>query len=107
MIWFALIAGPLAWALRELVGYALVRPSCVAGTTQWLLLTAAAMLALTLSGVVAGRICVVRAGGGRDDGGSPADRAWFMGTVALGLDLLIALLIVLSVVSEITLSPCE
>ena len=107
MIWFALMAGPLAWAFRELVSYALVRPSCVAGTTQWLLLTATAMVALTLGGAVAGRACVVRSADGRDDGGRAVDRAWFMGTVALGLDLLVALLIVLSVVSEIALSPCE
>ena len=107
MIWFAFIAGPLAWALRELVSYALVRPSCVSGTIQWLLLTAAATLALTVSGALAGRMCLVHSGGRSDDGGSASDRAWFMATVAVSLDLLVALLIVVSVVSELVLSPCE
>ena len=103
----ALIAGPLAWALRQLVSYALVRPSCAVGSAKWLLLIAAAMLLLTLSGAAAGRVCLVRSGARGGDAGSAGERAWFMATVAVGLDLLIALLIVVSVVSELVLSPCE
>lgn len=107
MIWFALIAGPLAWAVRELVSYALVTPSCLGGTTRWLFLTAAAMFALTLSGALVARVCLIRLGRGSDSGGAAADRALFMATVAVTLDLLVALLIGLSVISELALSPCE
>jgi hypothetical protein len=107
MIWFALVAGPLAWASRELVSYALVRPSCVIGSTQLLFVTAAVMLGLALSGALAGRVCLVRSRGARDDGGRPVDRNWFIASVAVGLDVLVAVLIILSVVSEFTLSPCE
>ena len=107
MIWFAFIAGPLAWAVRELVSYALVRPSCVAGGTRLLLATAAAMLALAVSGAVAGGVSLARVRGARDDGGHPVNRARFMATVTVGFDLLVAVLILLSVVSELALSPCE
>jgi len=107
MIWFALIAGPLAWAVRELVSYALVTPSCRSGTTRWLFLTAAAMCALTLSGALVGRVCLIRPERGSDSSSRAAERAFLMATVAISLDLLIALLIVLSVVSELALSPCE
>jgi hypothetical protein len=105
MIWFALFAGPVAWALRQLASYALVSPACGMGSTQPLIAIAAAMLGLTLLGAWTGRLCLTRS---RADGrGAVMMRASFMASVAVGLNLLVALLIVLSTVAEFILSPCE
>jgi len=60
-----------------------------------------------VSGAVVARVCLIRSGRGSDAAGASADRAFFMATVAVSLDLLVALLIGLSVISELALSPCE
>lgn len=105
MIWLAFLAGPAAWALRQLVSYALVRPACGAGTTQPLIWMAGAMLGLTAIGLWAGWASLVRS---RDAAaGTVALRASFMAIVTVGLNLLVALLISLSSVAEFVLSPCE
>jgi hypothetical protein len=105
MIWFALLAGPVAWALRQLASYALVTPACRLGGTQPLVAIAATMLGLTLIGTWVGARCLVRSRHSRD--GAVAVRASFMAMVAMGLNLLVALLIALSTVAEFVLSPCE
>lgn len=105
MIWFAFLAGPVAWALRQLISYALVRPACAAGGTQPLVAIATGMLGLTLIGVWTGWASLARA---RGESAHPvAVRASFMATVTVGLNLLVALLIILSSVAEFVLNPCE
>ena len=66
---------------------------------------AAAMLGLTAIGLWAGWASLVRSRGGA--AGTVAVRASFIATLTVGLNLLIALLIVLSSVAEFVLSPCE
>ena len=105
MIWVAFLAGPLAWGFRELISYALVRPACAAGGTQPLVGTAAVMLGVTLIGAWFGWASLARTRGNASD--MVAVRASFMANVTVGLNLLIALLIVLSSVAEFVLNPCE
>ena len=105
MIWFALFAGPVAWALRQLASYALVASACGEVRTRWLIAIAAAMLAMTLLGAWTGRRCLIRSR--RGHGEAVMMRASFMASVAVGLNLLVALLIVLSTVAEFILNPCE
>ena len=105
MIWLAFLAGPTAWALRELISYALVTPSCAAGSTQPLVATAAMSLALTLIGAWVGWASLRQSRA--DAGGHVMVRASFLATMTLGLNVLVALLIVLSSVAEFVLSPCE
>jgi hypothetical protein len=104
MIWFALFAGPVAWALRQLASYALVASACRAISTGPLIAIAATMLAMTLWGAWTGWLCLIRS---RGHAGAVMMRASFMASVAVGLNLLVALLIVLSTVAEFVLSPCE
>jgi hypothetical protein len=105
MIWFAFLAGPLAWALRELVSYALVRPACATGTPQLLVTAAAVMLGVTLIGIWVGWASLARPRG--ESAGTVAVRASFMANVTIGLNLLVALLIILSAIAEFVLNPCE
>jgi hypothetical protein len=43
----------------------------------------------------------------RDEGGRVIDRSYFVAIVAVGMDTLIAILIVTSVIPQFLLSPCE
>jgi amino acid transporter len=49
-LWFGLLAGPIAWSLRLLIGYPLVSVACEQGATYLLHLVSAIFLLVTLAG---------------------------------------------------------
>ena len=51
-MWFGLLAGPIAWSLRLLIGYPLVPVACEQGTSILLHLVSAGFLLVTLAGAV-------------------------------------------------------
>jgi hypothetical protein len=107
MVWIALAAGPLAWTIDQGLGYPLVKPSCAHGS-EWTLFAVSAV-SLIISGVGGGLgwVSLTRLRGARDDGGVRADRTYFLAVVAVGLNALIALLIVAAAMPIFFLSPCE
>jgi hypothetical protein len=67
---------------------------------------AAAALALTAWGAWLGWTCLVKLrGAATDEGGRAIDRSYFMAVVAIGLDALLALWIVATVI-HLVLAPC-
>ena len=108
LLWSALSAGPVAWTVNQGVGYAVVKPVC--GGPGPPVLWAVAMLALilTVGGIwLSWRLLGQLRESASDDGASVLDRSYFMTVVAMGLNALIAILIVASLIPQFLLSPCE
>lgn len=108
LLWGAMAAGPLAWIFNQGVGYALMKPVCAGAAAYVLWLIAGASFVMAGAGAFIGWRCLhaLRATA-TEDGGAVPDRSYFVAIVAIGLDLLIALLIVTSLFPQFFLSPCE
>jgi hypothetical protein len=115
-LWFAVLSAPVAWALDQLISYALIKPVCVADATFALTAISAAALALVITGALVGRACLTRihdAGRlSRIDaatvgGGRRIDRSYFMALVGIAFNILVGLLIVFATIPHFVLSPCE
>jgi hypothetical protein len=107
LLWFAVLAGPAAWALDELISYSAVKPVCFADAKFTLTAINAAALVLVATGALAARSCLSKLRDGTDDGPRQIDRSYFMAVGALALNGLIALLIVFATIPHFVLSPCE
>jgi hypothetical protein len=107
LLWIAALAGPAAWTFNQLVGYALVKPSCAGGSSLLLTLIAAAALAVTVGGTWIGWSCLARLRGATETGGRIEDRSYFLAVAGIALNALIGLLIVTAAVATFVLSPCE
>jgi hypothetical protein len=108
LLWSALSAGPVAWTINQGVGYAAVKPACGGPGPPVLWAVAVLALALTAGGIWRSwRTLGQLRGAASDDGAGVLERSYFMTVVALGLNTLIAILIVASLIPQFLLSPCE
>jgi hypothetical protein len=107
LLWFGVLAGPVAVATNMLAGYALTKWACASGHTFVLTGIASAMLIVALSGVWVGWSCRQRLLDANEHGGAIVDRSYFAALVAIGLSLITCLLIVLQAFPHFVLSPCE
>lgn len=107
-LWLALLAGPTAASLQLSVNYALVKWACAARAAWVLPAVAAVLLAIAVGGGLLGvtHLAVAR----RDDA---VARTWsaesrrLLALMAIGLDALIALFLVNTLIAMAALSPCE
>lgn len=94
LLWMSVLLGPLAVSFDLGAGYALVKPLCAGARPDLLRLVSAAALALTAIGTIIGSVCWSRLRQTAiDDGGRVIDRSYFMSIVAIGLNVLSAILI--------------
>jgi hypothetical protein len=108
LLWTSMLSGPLAFGLNLQIGYALVKWACSRDQTFVLSLVAGITLTGALAGAWLGWFCLVKVrDAAEEEGGRLIDRSYFMAVVAVGLNLLLALLIVTSSVPQFLLSPCE
>jgi hypothetical protein len=107
LLWFAVLAGPIAVATNMFAGYALTKWACASGHTFVLTLIALAMLVLALTGAWVGWGCRQQLLDGNEQGGRIVDRSYFVAMVAVGFACINALLIVLQSFPHFVLSPCE
>ena len=107
LLWFAFLAPPVAWALDQLISYALVKPVCFADARFTLTAMSGAALSLVIAGGLVGRACLARAEGASEDGGRRVDRSYFMALIAIAFNVLVAVLIVFATIPQFVLSPCE
>jgi hypothetical protein len=107
-LWLALLAGPFAATLQLSLNYALVKWACANGGEWVLTAITVAVFALAIGGAALG---VVHLAAVRDDrGGVPiwsADSRRVLAIVAVGLDLLIAIFLVNTLIAMAALTPCE
>jgi len=108
LLWTSMLAGPAAFGLNLQVGYALVKWACSRDQEYVLVLVAVVTLAIAAAGTFIGWTCFMKVRDlANEEGGSIVDRSYFMATVAIGLNLLLALVILTSGVSPFVLSRCE
>jgi hypothetical protein len=108
LLWAALSAGPVAWTINQGVGYAIVKPACGGPGPPVLWAVAVLALALTAGGIwLARRLLGQLQSSASEEGAGVLDRSYFMTVVALGLNALIAILIVAALIPQVLLSPCE
>jgi hypothetical protein len=107
LLWFSVLSAPAAWALDQVISYALVKPVCFADARFTLTAINAAALLLVIAGALVGRRCLARAAGGTDDGGRQVDRSYFVALIGIAFNILVALLIVFATIPHFVLSPCE
>jgi hypothetical protein len=107
-LWLSLLAWPVAASLQLSASYALVKWACASGGA-WLLATVAVvLLAMTLAGVALGFVHLVAVG---DEHG--VAQAWsahsrrLLGATAVGLNALVAVFFVNTLIAMAVLSPCE
>ena len=107
LLWAAMLLGPLAASVDLGAGYALVKPLCASGQPQMLRAISIAALILTSTGVAVAASCFARLRRAAvDDGGRVADRSYFTALVAIGLNVLCAILIATAGGARIVM-PCE
>ena len=103
----AVLLAPAAWAMNELVGYALVKPVCANGHKLILTGVSIVMLAMVAAGVWIGWSSLVQLRGAAEKGGTRIDRSYFLAVVTIAFNLLIGLLILTQGVAPFVLNPCE
>jgi hypothetical protein len=106
-LWFAVLCGPAAWAVNQLVGYALVKPLCAAGSGVALTAVATGALVVTAAGAWVAWSELERLRDADPKGGRQEDRSQLMAIAGLALNLLLALLILTAAIPPFLLSPCE
>jgi hypothetical protein len=104
----AMFAGPLAWWLSLQIGYALVKWTCSRSQPFVLVLVSLAGLGGALAGAWIGWSCLRQLRADADErGGRLIDSNYLVAVVAIGLNLMLALLIALWAVNPLMVSPCE
>jgi hypothetical protein len=108
LLWTSMLAGPVAFGLNLQIGYALVKWACSREQAFVLTVVAAVTFAAAIAGAALGWSCFGEVRSEADEqGGRVIDRSYFMALVAIGLNLLLALLIATSAVHQFIVSPCE
>ena len=91
MEWIAFWLAPAAATLQVMAGYALVKPACGLGGIGPLHAVSLLSLGMTAGGVLM----------------AWPRRPTFIGSVALGLNLIVAVLVLFAMIPHFVLSPCE
>ncbi len=106
-LWWGILIGPSAWALDQGISYAIDQHACSTGHFYLLHLVSAAAFLLAMTGALVAWRQLASVRDGRDDGGSPRDRSWFMAWLGILMSSVFALAIVALTVAKIVLSPCD
>ena len=107
-LWWGVFAGPIAFALDEVLSYALVQHSCSTGH-EWLihLYTFLALL-LCVSGLIAARWCYSQLSHAADSEGASVDsRSRWMMIYGTASNIAFIVIIVALAIPKWALSPCD
>ncbi len=94
-LWFAFLAGPLAWTAHELLSYVLVRPACSNGLLFLEYVVTLGMLAVAGAGLYIAYRHV------RSDG-----TPHFLSLASIVLNLLFGFAIIMETIPTLVVSPC-
>jgi hypothetical protein len=107
LLWLGMAAGPAAWALNQLAGYALVKPVCRADAVGTLVILAAVAMLFTAAGAAVAWSHALKLRHADLKGERPEDRSLMLAVSGVALNALLALLIITSASAPVFLSPCE
>lgn len=102
LLWAVVLLGPFAWAASLGLNSALVGIACERGAFGPLTAVSVACALFALGAAAAGALALTRVRGASDE----EARSRFMLQLGVGLDAISALVIVLSAVPVLLLSPC-
>lgn len=104
-LWFGVLAGPLAWTARFLIGYAFVGPACLLGTNLIIhAVTGVTAIVTIVAGVISWRNWQ-RARHGQQARG-PGDRSLFMSIYGLLSNIFFVFLIFSEGSAAFFVDPC-
>ena len=107
-LWWGVLAGPIAFALDEVLSYAIVQHTCSTGH-EWLihLYTVFAAL-LCLSGLMAARWCYSQLShSAGTEGGSVESRSRWMAIYGIASSIAFFVVIIALAIPKWALSPCD
>ena len=107
LLWLTVVSGPAAWAVNQLIGYALVKPVCAADARFILVLVAAGTFAVTVAGGWTAWALLRKLPDANPEGARAEDRSHLLAIGGVTLNALLGLLILTSAASLFLLSPCE
>jgi hypothetical protein len=107
LLWLSVVSGPAAWALNQLIGYALVKPLCAADAGVTLSALGAGAFAITVGGAWIAWRCLRRLKDADSMAATREGRSQLLAVGGLSLNLLLGLLILTAAVAPFLLSPCE
>jgi hypothetical protein len=108
LLWFSVLAGPLAWALTEQLSYMLTPTACWTGRQVILYLVPLTTLLIVLAGALIARRPVKGEPEGSTEKGLPEDsRVRFMALAGFWLCVSFALAILAQAVPTLVLRVCD
>jgi hypothetical protein len=107
LLWIGIAAGPTAWAVNQLAGYALVKPVCRADAIATLVILPVVALLITVAGAAVAWSQALKLRHADLTGERTEDRSLTLAVSGVALNALIALLILTSASAPAFLSPCE
>jgi hypothetical protein len=107
LLWLTVLSGPAAWALNQLIGYALVKPACSADSRLLLAAVSGVTFAITVAGGWKAWALFRILRDANPKGARREDRSYMLAVGGVTLNALLGLLIVTHAVSIVLLSPCE
>jgi hypothetical protein len=107
LLLLGVLSGPAAWAVNQLVGYALVKPSCFAGQRTTLIAVSAITFLVATTGGLISWSCLMKLRHAHPKGGGVEDRSQMLAITGVALNALLGLLILTAASAQFLLSPCE
>jgi hypothetical protein len=107
-LWLALLAGPLAGSVQLSINYALVKWACANGGEWAIIVIAVVLMAIALGGAALGAVHLFGVRGAH-----PVAQTWsaesrhLLAAIAIGLNVLIAIFFVNTLIAYAALTPCE
>jgi hypothetical protein len=102
-----LIIGPLAFGADLLLSYMLVHHACSTGHGYVLHAISIVCFVIVLGAAWMSWNQYEAAKDGNDSGGSPLDRAHFLGLLGFAMNIFVAVVIIANAVPRFILSPCD
>jgi hypothetical protein len=107
-LWWGILAGPIAFALDEVISYATVQHSCSTGFSYWLHVYTALAIALSLSGLASAQWCYRHLPSSADTkGGSVDARSRWMSIYGTASSIAFLVVIIAMSIPKIIMSPCD
>ena len=106
LLWLGMAAGPTAWAINQLAGYALVTV-CRADSVGTLVILAVGALLVTVAGAAVAWSHALQLRHADLTGERTEDRSLMLAVSGVALNALLALLIITSAFASAFLTPCE
>ena len=107
-LWWGILAGPVAFALDEVLSYAIVQHSCSTAHHGWLTFYTVLGIVLAISGFISARACYSRLPASiSTEEGSTHSRARWMAIYGMAASLVFIVVIIALAIPKWAMSACD